>query len=172
MPVEEWQAKLEADPDLAAYVDLTFRHFDATGDWPDVREMQRDLVRDDKSLDVISAGNRIPGDLGIPPMRMNDHATLTIIGISLCQGSEQLRKSFIKLLQMCVATYKQPGEPLLAGMPLKPRLKSRRISFTNLSRWQVSSRSFRFPANQMTSTRFESMTTSGISPRFRHSTTT
>ncbi len=121
-PIEEWQAKLKADPELAEYLKLAFRRFDATGDWPDVREMQRDLVRDGKELDVISAGNRIPVELGITPMRMRDLATLTIIGVSLCEGSEDLRKSFIQLLQMCIDAYKQPGEPRVSGDAIQSSL--------------------------------------------------
>ncbi len=97
------------DPDLRRYLGLSFESFHSTGEWPDVEKLQRQLLRDRERVDLYRVGDRIPGDLGTNPVRVENRCQLTLAGIALCTGSEEEVGDFLKVVAMASEKYLSEG---------------------------------------------------------------
>src|SRR5258708_1459416 len=93
------------DSDLRRYLDLSFKPFHSTGEWPDIEKLQRQLLRDHEHVDLYSVGDRIPNDLGTNPVRVENRCQLTIAGVALCAGSEEEVGDFLKVLALASDKY-------------------------------------------------------------------
>jgi hypothetical protein len=81
-PWRQLQQLVATDSDLRRYLELSFKSFHSTGDWPDIEILQRQLLRERVSLDLYRIGDRIPGGLGTNPVRVDNRCQLTIAGIA------------------------------------------------------------------------------------------
>lgn len=86
-PWPELQELVAGDDALRRYLELSFRAFHATGDWPDVEKLQRHLLREREDIDLYAVGDRIPVDLGTNPVRVDNRCQLSIAGVALCDDS-------------------------------------------------------------------------------------
>jgi predicted nucleotide-binding protein len=112
---DTWQTVRDfvaADPELQRYMQLSFDAFHQTGDWPDVEKLQRQLLREDGSLDLYAVGDRIPSEIGTNPVRADNHCQLTVAGVALCKGSDEEVHGFMTVLRIAAHTYlaEDPGK--------------------------------------------------------------
>ena len=75
---------------------LSFKAFHSSAEWPDLERLQRQLVRQDDPLDLYAVGARIPIELGNNPARMDNRCFLSVAGIALCTGSEEEIGDFLR----------------------------------------------------------------------------
>jgi hypothetical protein len=102
---QELQELVAGDPELQRYMQLSFNSFHSTGNWPDIERLQRQLLREHEPLDLYKVADRIPGDLGTNPVRVENRCQLTIAGIALCDGSNEEVEDFMRILHLAVQKY-------------------------------------------------------------------
>lgn len=104
-PWLQLQQLVAADPDLQRYLELSFKSFHSTGEWPDVEKLQRQLLREREQLDLYRVGDRIPRDLGTNPVRVDNRCQLTIAGIALCTDAQDEVRDFLSVLSLASEKY-------------------------------------------------------------------
>ncbi|HEX2646073.1 MAG TPA: hypothetical protein VHO95_02495, partial [Candidatus Dormibacteraeota bacterium] len=100
------------------YLQLAFEPFHSSGEWADIEKLQRRLLRDGDSIDIYAIGDRIPSELGINPIRVDNRCQLTAAGISVCKGSDNEIRDFLATVQLAARKYladEQP-DPTQAGL--------------------------------------------------------
>jgi hypothetical protein len=116
---DTWQTVRDfvaADPELQRYMQLSFDAFHQTGDWPDVEKLQRQLLRENDSLDLYAVGDRIPSEIGTNPIRIDNHCQLTVAGVALCNGADEEVRHFVSALRIAARMYLGCCTPLSIGM--------------------------------------------------------
>ena len=110
-------------PDLyGRLIQLVFDNFKASGSWPKSRMLQIEFLPDDfwqviEEVDYHLVGNRGSKD------QPDSVTSLTVEGISVCSGNEELMSLFIRSLQFCVGIYtSRPESPTLSVEELQEAL--------------------------------------------------
>jgi predicted nucleotide-binding protein len=99
------QQLVVADPDLHRYLELCFRSFHSTGDWPDVERLQRQLLREHEHLDLYRVADRLPSDLGTNPIRVENRCQLTVAGIAQCAEAHEEVSDFLRIVALASEKY-------------------------------------------------------------------
>ena len=102
---QQIQERISMDSELGRYMQLSFDAFHSSAEWPDIERLQRQLVRQNDSLDLYAIGARIPIELGNNPARMDNRCFLNAAGIALCTGSEEEIDDFLRVLELAVQKY-------------------------------------------------------------------
>ncbi|WP_035127800.1 hypothetical protein [Conexibacter woesei] len=99
-------------------LDLTVQILLATGTWPTLDQLQRDLVRRGVKLDVGDAAFNIPQPLGF---RQGQQLVLTLFGLRLTSAAAPLLDGFMEALRTAAARYADPSEsrPSLSDLDLR-----------------------------------------------------
>jgi uncharacterized protein (TIGR02391 family) len=104
--VDRWELQRLVDPPaMSKCLAMVYGHFAATGEWPQASELQRELVRNRDTFDVIAALDALPNDVGWRVRDSEGRARLTVRGIARCPGSGADVDNFLSFLRMCFDRY-------------------------------------------------------------------
>jgi hypothetical protein len=84
-------------------VDIVFGEFDRTGRWPDLDELQRHLLRDNNTVDVITASEHIPAMLG--RVEHTGEIILKLRTLATCAAARPLMAAFAAVIKLAVDRY-------------------------------------------------------------------
>lgn len=119
---DKMSLEIHASPLQLKLIQLIFDCFCSSGNWPKSRELQVNFLPDDFWSVINTIDDRLlsrRGEIADP----SSQTTLSIIGITFCNGSEKVLSLFIQVLQFCCDVYtKYPGEPEVKAQQLQQEL--------------------------------------------------
>src|SRR5712692_155090 len=81
--VDRWELQRLVDPPaMTRCLSIVYEHFAATGEWPQASELQRELVRNRDTFDIIAALDALPHDVGWRVRDSEGRARLSVRGIA------------------------------------------------------------------------------------------
>jgi excisionase family DNA binding protein len=107
--------RLVDSPAVTRCLELTYRRFAETGDWPKASVVQRELVKADDAFDFIAALEALPPELGWRTRDMEGRAQLSLRGIARCEQSAADVNAFIALVAACYEHYVGDDEDLMVS---------------------------------------------------------
>ncbi len=103
-----------------------FSEFEATGGWPDPRELHRRALRADPEVNLLRVARAMPFQLGAMEDRGNQvyRVVLTIRGISFCPGAVGFMADFVKVVRLAWDLYLDDDpKPVINNEILRERLQ-------------------------------------------------
>jgi uncharacterized protein (TIGR02391 family) len=104
--VDRWELQRLVDPPaVTRCMAMAYSHFTATAEWPQASELQRQLVREGDSFDLISALEALPNDIGWRVRDAEGRVRLTVRGVARCPGSAADIDNFLGFVRLCFDRY-------------------------------------------------------------------
>lgn len=104
--VGRWDVQRLVDPPaVARCLELIYRPFTTTGDWPVATDIQRKLDRDGETYDFLAALETLPQELGWRVRDLEGRAQLTLRGMARCINSGDDVAAFLAAVRTCYQRY-------------------------------------------------------------------
>jgi hypothetical protein len=104
--VGRWDVRRLIDPPaVTRCLELVYRPFTTTGDWPVAIDIQRKLDREGETFDFLAALETLPQELGWRVRDMDGRAQLTLRGIARCPNSGDDIAAFLAAVRACYQRY-------------------------------------------------------------------
>ena len=90
-------------------LEVIFERFRETGEWPLLDVLRHALVRNDDDLDVEGVGRRLDPAYGHLELGYQTKATLTLHGVALCPGSNEVLEDCLRTVKFAYDRYVETG---------------------------------------------------------------
>jgi predicted DNA-binding transcriptional regulator AlpA len=104
--VGRWDVQRVVDPPaVTRCLELVYRRFATTGEWPLAIDIQRQLDRDGENYDFLATLETLPQELGWRVRDMQGQAQITLRGIARCANSGEDIAAFLAAVRTCYHRY-------------------------------------------------------------------
>jgi hypothetical protein len=125
---------LERDAQVRQYLAMVFQHFQRTGDWPVLTELQRSAVRDGWVIDMYAVSSEVPPDWGSNPGRGGARPMLSAIGIAMCDKAATEVADFMGAIRLAAERYRSDSGLTLEDSDFADELGLDALRLTKLRR--------------------------------------
>ncbi len=109
---------IKLSDDQRFYLQVIYDYFHEQGRWPWYRDVKQMLLEVYPDVDVDEVVKSLPTGLSKPydaymfgvPGYTNEATFLTVLGVYLCQGSEEDLADFVRAMRFCVERYSSPNK--------------------------------------------------------------
>src|SRR5438270_6738988 len=109
---------ISLNDDQHLYLQTIFDYFHEHGKWPWYRYVKQIVLEVHPNLDIDETVKSLPSGLSKPyaaylfgvPGYTNEATFLTVLGVYLCQGSEEDLMDFVRAIHFCIERYSSPDK--------------------------------------------------------------